>query len=76
LSDPFAEHWGTVRASDVKVGKMVRMKSGEIFTVARIERPFLGLPAMLAFIEDSPERWFKQPMALDPMVEVRVEGVL
>jgi hypothetical protein len=26
---------------------------------------------MLAFIEDTPDRWFKQPMMVDSEVEVR-----
>jgi hypothetical protein len=30
----------------------------------------MGLPNMLAFIEDTPDRWFKQPMMADAEVEV------
>ena len=39
--------------------------------VSRIDTSFMGMPNMLAFIEDTPDRWFKQPMTADADVEVR-----
>jgi hypothetical protein len=62
--------WVTVPAMDVKEGDRVRTASGQELTVTRIEAPFLGMANMVAFIEDSSERWFKQPMPLDAKVEV------
>jgi hypothetical protein len=48
----------------------VRTQSGDVVIVSRIEQSFMGLPNMLAFIEDTPDRWFKQPMMADTEVEV------
>jgi hypothetical protein len=62
--------WVTVSAMDVKEGDRVRTASGQELTVTRIEAPFLGMDTMVAFVEDSSERWFKQPMPLDAKVEV------
>jgi len=31
----------------------------------------MGMPNMLAFIEDTADRWFKQPMMAEADVEVR-----
>jgi hypothetical protein len=59
--------WVTVTATEVKV----RTPSGDELTVTRIEAPFLGRANMMAFIEDSSERWFKRPVPLDAEVEVR-----
>jgi hypothetical protein len=39
-------------------------------TVARIESPFLGRSELIAFIEDSEQRWYKQPVRIDSEVEV------
>jgi hypothetical protein len=63
--------WVTVTATDVKAGDRVRTSSGDELTVTRIEAPFLGRDNMMAFIEDSSERWFKRPVPLDAEVEVR-----
>ena len=38
--------------------------------MSRIEASFLGRENMVAFIEDTPDRWFKQPMPLAAEVEV------
>jgi hypothetical protein len=66
-----ADTWKTVKAEQVKAGDTLRTQSGEVLKVSRIEQGFMGLPNMLAFIEDSPDRWFKQPMMADGEVEVR-----
>jgi hypothetical protein len=63
--------WKTVKAHDVKVGDTVRIQSGAVVLVSRIEDSFMGRPNMVAFIEDTPDRWFKQPMVSDFDVEVR-----
>jgi hypothetical protein len=66
-----SETWNTVKADAVRTGDTVRIQSGEVVIVSRIEPAFMGLPTMLAFIEDTPDRWFKQPMMADADVEVR-----
>jgi hypothetical protein len=66
-----SEKWKKVKAEAVRPGDAVRTQSGDVVTVSRIEKSFLGLPNMLAFIEDTPDRWFKQPMMADAEVEVR-----
>jgi hypothetical protein len=66
-----SESWKTVKAVDVKVGDTVRTQSGAVVIASRIETPFMGMPNMMAFIEDTPDRWFKQPMMSDADVEIR-----
>jgi hypothetical protein len=66
-----AESWTTVKAHDVKAGDTVRTPSGQVVVVSRIEAPFLGMSNMVAFIEDTPDRWFKQPVTSDSDVEIR-----
>jgi hypothetical protein len=66
-----SDTWKTVKADEVKVGDTVRTQSGGLVTVARIDKSFMGMPNMLAFIEDTPDRWFKQPMVAETEVEVR-----
>jgi len=67
-----SESWKKVKADEVRAGDAVRTQAGDVVTVSRVESSFLGMPNMLAFIEDTPERWFKQPMMADAEVEVRV----
>jgi hypothetical protein len=64
-----AEPWITVTAADVRVGDRIRLPTGGDLLVSRIEPRLLGLE-MVAFIEDTPERWFKQAMAPSADVEV------
>jgi hypothetical protein len=66
-----SESWKKVRADEVKAGDAVRTQAGDVVIVSRIETGFMGMPNMLAFIEDTPDRWFKQPMMADGEVEVR-----
>ena len=65
-----SESWKKVKADEVRAGDAVRTQAGDVVTVSRVESSFLGMPNMLAFIEDTPERWFKQPMMADAEVEV------
>jgi hypothetical protein len=69
-----SESWKTVKVDEVKAGDAIRTKTGAVVTVSRIERSFLGRPDMVAFIEDTPDRWFKQPMPTGGEVEVRASG--
>jgi hypothetical protein len=64
------ESWATMRAADVQPGDRVRLASGQEILVSRIEPNFLGIAAMVAFIEDTPARWFKQPLPEATEVEV------
>jgi hypothetical protein len=64
--------WKRIKAQEVKPGETVRTQSGEVLMVSRVEAPFFGMANMVAFIEDTPDRWFKQPMQSDSDVEVRV----
>jgi hypothetical protein len=66
-----SESWEAVRADQVCVGDTVRTRTGDVFYVSRVETLFLGRPNMLAFIEDTPDRWYKRPVAVDATVEVR-----
>jgi hypothetical protein len=68
-----AEHWEKTTAGQVEVGDRVRIRGHEIL-VSRIENSFLGRPGMIAFIEDTPERWLKVPTSPDGEVEFLREG--
>lgn len=67
-----SETWTAIAAEQVQPGDRVRMPSGQEVLVSRIEAPFLGREGMIAFIEDTPDRWFKQPV--QRMSEVEVSG--
>jgi hypothetical protein len=68
-----AEPWITVIATDVQVGDRIRLAAGTELLVSRIEPRLFGLD-LVAFIEDTPERWFKQAMAPSTEVEVLRAG--
>jgi hypothetical protein len=63
--------WRVVRADEVRLGDVVRTTTGDVVIVTRIETPFLGRSNMLAFIEDTADRWYKRPVAVDADVEIR-----
>jgi hypothetical protein len=65
-----SNQWQTLKAGDVRPGQRIRTQDGMELTATRIERPFFGMDNMLAFIEDTPERWFKRPAPVDGDVEV------
>jgi hypothetical protein len=65
-----AESWATVTAGNVQAGDRIRLATGAEMLVSRIERRFLGRDGLIAFIEDTPERWYKQPVAEAAEVEV------
>ena len=44
--------------------------SGQEMLVSKIEPNFMGMEAMVAFIEDTSARWFKQPVPQTTEVEV------
>jgi hypothetical protein len=58
-------------AENVRVGDRVRVSSGHEALVSRIEPAFMGMDAMLAFIEDTPDRWFKMPVPKTAEVDVQ-----
>ncbi len=68
-----AEPWITVTAADVRVGDRIRLATGADLLVSRIEPRLLGLE-MVAFVEDTPQRWFKQAMTPSAEVEVLRAG--
>ncbi len=68
-----APRWEQTTAGQLEVGDRARVRDTEI-TVSRIEHDFLGRAGMLAFIEDTPERWLKVPIKPDAEVEVLRPG--
>jgi hypothetical protein len=66
-----AEPWITVTAPDVRVGDRIRLGAGSELLVSRIESGLLGRDNLLAFIEDTPQRWFKQPVPVTAELEVQ-----
>ena len=65
-----ADKLGDRESGGRTTGPAVRTQDGSVLVATRIERPFLGMDQMLAFIEDTPERWFKRPVPLDAEVNV------
>ncbi len=66
-----AEAWTSMTASDIRPGAVIRLASGRELEVSRIEPEFLGMPNLIAFIEDTSRQWYKAPMPADAVVEVR-----
>jgi hypothetical protein len=64
------ESWQSVTAADVQAGDTIRLPTGQHMHVSRIEPAFFGMPDLLAFIEDTEVRWYKQPMPQTAEVEV------
>jgi hypothetical protein len=64
------DNWITIMAADVRPGDRVRLATGAELEVSRIEAPFLGRAELVAFIEDTAARWFKQPMPATAEVSV------
>jgi hypothetical protein len=69
-----SDQWKTAKATDVQPGDRVRTADGTELEATHIETSFLGREGMLAFIEDTKQRWFKRPVATDADVEVLVRG--
>jgi hypothetical protein len=63
--------WTTMPVGDVMPGDRVRLATGQEVLVTRIETNFMGMEAMVAFIEDTPTRWLKQPIPQTAEVEVQ-----
>ncbi len=63
------DDWTSKAATEVRVGDRIRTESGEELLVSRIEERFFGRD-MRAFIEDTPERWYKRPVPESAQVEV------
>jgi glutathione peroxidase len=55
----------TVPAAEVAVGDKILMPDGAALTVTRIDDEMLGGSNYIAFVEDSPARWLKLPVARD-----------
>jgi hypothetical protein len=69
-----AETWKSMPVSDVQVGDRVRLESGAEVLVSRIEPKFMGMDTMVALIEDTSTRWYKQPVVQSAEVEVQRAG--
>ena len=66
-----ADQWIKGVVTDVRPGDRVRLASGREILVSRVEPNFLGRESMVAFIEDTPERWFKQPVPGGAELEIQ-----
>jgi hypothetical protein len=60
-----------MNAADVRLGDRIRTGSGQEVLVSRIETNFMGTDSMVAFIEDTPTRWLKQPVPQTAEIEVQ-----
>jgi len=62
--------WVSVPVEEVQVGDRLRLGNGQVIEVSHIEEKFMGVDSMLAFIEDTATKWYKQPMPRGASVEV------
>jgi glutathione peroxidase len=62
----------TITAAEVEVGDRLLTPSGDELLVTRIDDQLMGSSDYIAFVEDSPARWLKMPMARDAEVQVAV----
>jgi hypothetical protein len=69
--DGMTESWTSMSVADVKLGDRVRLATGHEVLVSSIEPNFMGMATMVAFIEDTPTRWFKMPVSQTAEVEVQ-----
>jgi hypothetical protein len=67
-------NWKPVKGAEVRAGDRIRMANGTELTATRVEPGMFGNDNLIAFIEDTPERWFKQPAPADADVELWTEG--
>jgi hypothetical protein len=65
-----AENWKSTPVTEVRAGDEIRLQSGRRLVVSRVEEAFMGRPEMIAFIQDTPDEWFKQPVPGSMSVEV------
>jgi hypothetical protein len=65
-----SEEWSNVSAGEVRPGDRIRLATGRVLEVTTIESAFMGRPDMIAFIEDTPEGWYKQPMPSSATVDM------
>jgi hypothetical protein len=71
MMDTMAQAWTPIPAAEVTPGDRVRVGGGQEVLVSRIEPAFMGMETMVAFIEDTPTRWFKMPVPVSTEVEVQ-----
>jgi hypothetical protein len=57
-------------ALEVRPGDRVRMGTGTVITVTRIQTRFLDNDEMICLIEDTDERWRAQPLRRDAEIDV------
>jgi hypothetical protein len=57
-------------AAHVRVGDRIRLATGVEMQVSRIEPAFFGRAELVAFIEDTATRWYKQPVPVAAEIEV------
>lgn len=62
-------HWETVEVDQLRVGDLVKHRSGQEFVVARIDSPFLGRSDLVCLIEDTPTRWHAYPTPVPGTIE-------
>lgn len=65
------DSWKPTPVREVRVGDVVRVHNGQALVVSRIEEAFLGMPTMIAFIQDTADGWFKAPQAVDAQIDVK-----
>jgi len=68
---PMDAEWITITAEQIEPGDRVRLESGEELIATHIEANFLGRTDRLALIEDTPQRWYKRPLAPEVTVQVQ-----
>lgn len=66
--------WATRRAREVCPGDRVRLPGGSELTVTRIDGRFMEREELICLVEDTPARWFAQPVGRNADVQVLESG--
>ena len=68
-----SDTWNTRPANEIEPGVIVKLYDGSELEVSRVETTFMGMDTMIAFIEDTPQRWLKAPYGKDADIEFRAK---
>lgn len=63
-----------IAATEVRIGDRLQARDGSELTVTRIDASFPLREGMMAFVEDSAEKWMKLPAMADGEVELIARG--
>lgn len=70
MVDDMSAEWLHTTAGGVRPGDRVRLDNGQEMVATRVETNFMGRDGIIALVEDTRDRWYKQPLQADTELEV------